>query len=78
MKKKRDSGKFVEKIALIPRSILRTFGRFRTQLLPGIEKLVLKEFRCDLFNRKKRKPFKNYNSLRLKLNGMISLISFIR
>lgn len=52
MKKKINSGKFIEKIALIPRSILRTFGRFRLQLLPGIEDLVLKEFRCDLFNRK--------------------------
>lgn len=36
-----------EKIGFFPRSILRTFGRFRRQLWPGIENLVLQEFRIS-------------------------------
>jgi hypothetical protein len=36
-----------EKIGFIPRSILRTLGRFRRQLFPGVEELVIKEFRIS-------------------------------
>lgn len=36
-----------EKIGFFPRSILRTFGRFRRQLWPGIDQLVLQEFRIS-------------------------------
>lgn len=34
---------------LIPRSIIRTFDRFRRQLLPGTEKSMLAEFRVSKF-----------------------------
>lgn len=34
---------------LIPRSILRTFERFRKQLLPGAEMLVIQEFRISRY-----------------------------
>lgn len=49
MKKIINSGNFVEKISLIPRSIIRTFQRFRLQLLPGIEERVVKEFRISRY-----------------------------
>ena len=39
----------VEKMGFIPRSILRTFGRFRLQLWPGIENLVLQEFKVSRY-----------------------------
>lgn len=39
----------VEKMGLIPRSILRTFGRFRLQLWPGIERLVIQEFKISRY-----------------------------
>lgn len=37
----------IEKMGLIPRSILRTLDRFRMQLSPGIEKRVLREFQIS-------------------------------
>lgn len=51
MTKKSDSGqsKSVEKVGLVPRSILRTFGRFRLQLRPGIENLVIQEFKVSRY-----------------------------
>lgn len=39
----------IEQTGLIPRSIIRTFDRFRKQLLPGAEKLVIQEFRISRF-----------------------------
>lgn len=41
--------KSVEKMGFIPRSILRTFGRFRLQLWPGIENLVIQEFKVSRY-----------------------------
>ena len=41
--------KSIEKLGVIPRSILRTFGRFRLQLWPGIENLVIQEFRISRY-----------------------------
>nr|NP_045761.1 envelope membrane protein [Chlorella vulgaris]P56349.1 RecName: Full=Potassium/proton antiporter CemA; AltName: Full=Chloroplast envelope membrane protein A; Short=CemA [Chlorella vulgaris]QSJ54258.1 envelope membrane protein [Chlorella vulgaris]QSV10926.1 envelope membrane protein [Chlorella vulgaris]BAA20753.1 ycf10 [Chlorella vulgaris] len=38
-----------EQTGLIPRSILRTFERFRKQLLPGAEMLVIQEFRISRY-----------------------------
>jgi len=38
-----------EKSGLIPRSIIRTFGRFREQLLPGAEKKIIQEFRISRY-----------------------------
>ncbi len=38
-----------EQTGLIPRSILRTFERFRKQLLPGVEMLVIQEFRISRY-----------------------------
>jgi hypothetical protein len=39
----------VEQTGLIPRSIIRTFERFRKQLLPGAEMLVIQEFRISRY-----------------------------
>ena len=39
----------IEQTGLIPRSILRTFERFRKQLLPGAEMLVIQEFRISRY-----------------------------
>ena len=39
----------IEQTGIIPRSIIRTFDRFRTQLLSGSEKLVIQEFRISRF-----------------------------
>lgn len=39
----------VEQTGLIPRSILRTFERFRQQLFPGADILVLQEFRISRY-----------------------------
>lgn len=39
----------VEQTGLIPRSIIRTFERFRKQLLPGSEMLVIQEFRISRY-----------------------------
>jgi len=39
----------VEQTGLIPRSIIRTFERFRKQLLPGAEILVIQEFRISRY-----------------------------
>lgn len=39
----------VEQTGLVPRSILRTFERFRQQLFPGAEFLVLQEFRISRY-----------------------------
>lgn len=39
----------VEQTGLVPRSILRTFERFRRQLLPGGENLVIQEFRISRY-----------------------------
>jgi hypothetical protein len=41
--------KTVEKMGLIPRSIIRTIDRFRRQLWPGIENLVIQEFRISRY-----------------------------
>jgi len=41
--------KAVEQTGLVPRSILRTFERFRQQLFPGAEFLVLQEFRISRY-----------------------------
>jgi hypothetical protein len=38
-----------EQTGLIPRSIIRTFDRFRTQLLPDAKKLVVQEFRISRY-----------------------------
>lgn len=39
----------VEQTGLIPRSIIRTFERFRKQLFPGAEMLVIQEFRISRY-----------------------------
>ena len=39
--------KAVEKIGVIPRSIIRTFDRFRNQLFPETKKLIIQEFRIS-------------------------------
>lgn len=39
----------IEQTGLIPRSIIRTFDRFRIQLLSGTEKLVIQEFRISRY-----------------------------
>lgn len=39
----------IEQTGIIPRSIIRTFDRFRQQLLSGSEKLVIQEFRISRF-----------------------------
>lgn len=51
MKKNSSAGQAspVEKMGLIPRSIVRTFDRFRRQLGPGIENLVIQEFRISRY-----------------------------
>jgi hypothetical protein len=38
-----------EQSGLIPRSIIRTFDRFRKQLLPGAENVVIQEFRISRY-----------------------------
>ena len=38
-----------EQSGLIPRSIIRTFDRFRKQLLPGAETIVIQEFRISRY-----------------------------
>lgn len=52
-RKKRDlrsmKKRTIEQTGLIPRSILRTFERFRKQLLPGAEMLVIQEFRISRY-----------------------------
>ena len=39
----------IEQTGLIPRSIIRTLGRFKKQLFPGAERLVLQEFRISRY-----------------------------
>jgi len=39
----------VEQTGLIPRSIIRTFERFKKQLFPGAEMLVIQEFRVSRY-----------------------------
>jgi hypothetical protein len=39
----------IEQTGLIPRSILRTFERFKKQLFPGSEMLVIQEFRISRY-----------------------------
>ena len=39
----------IEQTGIIPRSIIRTFDRFRKQLFSGSEKLVIQEFRIPRF-----------------------------
>ncbi len=41
--------KAVEQTGLIPRSIIRTFDRFRKQLFPETEKLIIQEFRISKY-----------------------------
>ena len=41
--------KAFEQTGLIPRSIIRTFDRFRKQILPGAETVVIKEFRISRY-----------------------------
>lgn len=41
--------KAFEQTGLIPRSIIRTFDRFRKQILPGAEKVVIQEFRISRY-----------------------------
>jgi hypothetical protein len=41
--------KAVEQTGLIPRSIIRTFDRFRKQLFPETEKLIIQEFRISRY-----------------------------
>jgi hypothetical protein len=43
------SKRAVEQTGLIPRSIIRTFERFKQQLLPGAERLVIQEFRVSRY-----------------------------
>lgn len=43
------SRRAIEQTGLIPRSIIRTFERFRKQLLPGAEMLVIQEFRISRY-----------------------------
>lgn len=49
MKKNFYKAKSVEKMGFVPRSILRTLGRFRLQLWPGIENLVIQEFKVSRY-----------------------------
>jgi hypothetical protein len=49
MKKNAYQAKSIEKMGFIPRSILRTLGRFRLQLWPGIENLVIQEFQVSRY-----------------------------
>lgn len=49
MKKNSYQAKSIEKMGFIPRSILRTLGRFRLQLWPGIENLVIQEFQVSRY-----------------------------
>jgi flagellar biosynthesis protein FliQ len=39
----------IEQTGLIPRSIIRTFERFKKQLFPGSEMLVIQEFRISRY-----------------------------
>nr|WIL95516.1 Proton extrusion protein PcxA [Picochlorum sp. BH-2019] len=39
----------IEQTGLIPRSIIRTFERFKKQLFPGVEMLVIQEFRISRY-----------------------------
>lgn len=41
--------KTIEQTGLVPRSIIRTFDRFRRQLLPGAEMSVIQEFRISRY-----------------------------
>nr|AIT93471.1 chloroplast enveloppe membrane protein [Prasiolopsis sp. SAG 84.81] len=41
--------KVVEQTGLIPRSIIRTFNRFKKQLFPEAEKLIIQEFRISRY-----------------------------
>jgi hypothetical protein len=41
--------KAFEPTGLVPRSIIRTFGRFRQQLLPGAETIAIQEFRISRY-----------------------------
>lgn len=41
--------KAVEQTGLIPRSIIRTFDRFRKQLVPETQKLIIQEFRISRY-----------------------------
>jgi hypothetical protein len=41
--------KAVEQTGLIPRSIIRTFDRFKKQLFPEAEKLIIQEFRISRY-----------------------------
>ncbi len=41
--------KTIEQTGLIPRSIIRTFDRFRKQLFPETEKLIIQEFRISRY-----------------------------
>ena len=38
-----------EPTGLIPRSIIRTFDRFRQQLLPGTEQIAIQEYRISRY-----------------------------
>jgi hypothetical protein len=49
MKKNAYQSKSIEKMGFIPRSILRTLGRFRLQLWPGVENLVIQEFQVSRY-----------------------------
>lgn len=49
MKKNAYQAKSIEKMGFIPRSILRTLGRFRLQLWPGVENLVIQEFQVSRY-----------------------------
>nr|YP_009367792.1 chloroplast enveloppe membrane protein [Neodangemannia microcystis]ARK14735.1 chloroplast enveloppe membrane protein [Neodangemannia microcystis] len=48
-RKKSNVTKAIEKIGLIPRSIIRTFGRFQQQLFPEAIDLFLQEFRISRY-----------------------------
>ena len=39
----------IEQTGLIPRSIIRTFERFKKQIFPGAEMLVIQEFRISRY-----------------------------
>lgn len=43
------SKRAIEQTGLIPRSIIRTFERFKKQLFPGAEMLVIQEFRISRY-----------------------------
>lgn len=49
MKKNAYQAKSIEKMGFIPLSILRTLGRFRLQLWPGVENLVIQEFQVSRY-----------------------------